>query len=214
MLDFTYLTDPDEFRKRLAAHPTTLIVHGHAVPADVDLAPRLLSAAEIRRVGALTVQEETNVNTEHFLAEQRKAYAAASREHLEEELLRRDRNALLEGRQLQDGRLAGNLLRELVRHLLTLSDHAQLRRIGDATKAGSIEGILEALGAAPADARMLRLYGTTLGSGKPEEEARAEFEALADGRLPHTGDMTTGRPDVVESIRERRERQVPKQVTE
>ncbi len=213
-LDFTYLSDPAKFREQLAGH--TLLIHGQVVPADVDLAPRLLTTQEIRRVGALTVQEETNVNTDHFLSEQRKTYEGVSHRELMEELLRRDRNALLEGRQLQDGRLAGNLLRELTRHLLQTADHAALQKLSTAagSKTLAIDDILTALGAAPMDKRMLRLYGTSLGSGMTEEEARAQVEALVDGRLAHTGDTTVGSADVADSIRERRERQIPAKVKE
>lgn len=211
-LDFAYLSDPAKFREQLAGQ--TLLIHGQVVPADVDLSPRLLTTQEIRRVGALTVQEETNVNTDHFLSEQRKTYASATHRDLEEELLRRDKTALLEGRQLQDGRLAGSLLRELTRHLLQTADHAALTRISTAAsnKSLAIDDILTALGADPMDRRMLRLYGTALGSGKTEEEARATHEGLTDGSIAHTEDLTIGRPDVADSIRERRERQIPEQV--
>lgn len=211
-LDFSYLSDPAKFREQLAGK--TLLIHGQMVPADVDLSPRLLTTQEIRRVGALTVQEETRVNTDQFITEQREVYARTDKRELEAELLRRDRNALLEGRQLQDGRLAGNLLRELVRHLMQTADHVALSRLSTAAgnKTLAIDQILLALGAEPADLRLLKEAGTTLGTGKDPAEVASEFAALADGRLAHTDDMTTGRPDVADSIREQRDRQIPAKV--
>lgn len=175
-----------------------------------DKPARTLTPGEIRRIGALTVQDERVAGLTDFLHEQEDRYSKMDKASLVDELVRRDKHLALEGRQLADGRLAGNLLRELVRHLLTLSDHATIRKVGDASKAGQIEGILLALGAEPAALQDVKRYGTTLGSGQTPEERAAEFERLASGELAHNEDPTQqARPDVADQVRAHRERNIP-----
>lgn len=72
--------------------------------------------------------------------------------------------------------MAGKLLREFMRAALQKADHQQLRAVGDATKTGKIEEVLELLGAEPADARQLKLHGSTLGPLESPEEQREKLE--------------------------------------
>lgn len=141
--------------------------------------PRTLSSQEILRLGALTLQTERSDNLEALITEQRAVYQDTPKDQLILALLDRDRQLAQMGRQIADGRTAGRMLREFVRGLLATADMRTLRRVGDATKGGQIEGILEALGAEPADLRQLGRHGSTLGELE-DQEARAG--ALADGR--------------------------------
>lgn len=148
------------------------------------ITPRALGQDELRRVGAMMIGEEGQVENSKitdFVEQQKESYKGYSREHLIEELCRRDRNAIIEGQNLADGRTAGRLLREFVRGMLYAADHAQLRTIRDevqdTTKAGLVENILRKLGAEPAPARMLRMYGTPLGTGATAEEAEQNISS-------------------------------------
>lgn len=178
-----------------------------ALQSEIDQARterRGLTPQEIRRIGAMTVVNDNSNNMTQELEQQRRSYQGFSKDQLIEEMVRRDKNLMLEGRQLADGRMATNLLRELVRHMLALADQNDLKHlklIGGEDQA-TLNTILKALGAPEADNRMLRLYGTTLGSGQTAEERAAEFAGLADGSLPHTSDNTTARPDVAQAIRD------------
>lgn len=152
-------------------NPDLPVHHAPVLNADSER-PKILTAEEIRRIGALQVEEERSSGLTQFLAEQRGIYEDMSKEQLIEALLARERVLALEGRQLADGRIGGQLLREFVRGLLVQSDHAALRRIGDATKTGQVEQILQALGAPPADASQLKRHGTTLGDADKEAAQR------------------------------------------
>lgn len=176
--------------------PTWRYVDGDPAPAaapvpeallsdgDLGLAPprRILTSQDILRLGAFTLEQERSEAVLDQLIEQEKVYLQTLKENPQElvkTLLERDKHLLTLGRQVADGRSAGKLLRELLRGLLLAADHASLRAIGDATKTGSIEKILQALGADPADARQLKLHGSTLG---PMEDQAERYERLSDGR--------------------------------
>ena len=134
--------------------------------------PKALTPQQLHRLGALTLQDERSDAVESLLTDQEAVYRDMLRRNPEElvtTLLERDRLLANQGRQMADGRMGARLLREFVRGALHLADHASLRRVGDGTKAGSIEKVLEAIGAEPADLRTLRLRGTTLGSEQDEE---------------------------------------------
>lgn len=154
--------------------------------SDYALAPppKPLSPEEILRRGILSIEEESSEAVERLVTDQEATYRAVlqqpgGQDLLVQALLDRDRQLARTGRELATGRAASKMLREFVRGLLHLADHASLRAVGDATKAGKIEGILEALGAEPADLRTLRLRGTTLGTS---EDPAARAEDLASGR--------------------------------
>lgn len=220
--------------QRILEYPGLQVLIGTELYADLetlikaDLVPEpILSLATVRKLGALSVEQEHAVNVAEFLEQQKRDYASRPASQLAEELLRRDENAFREGRMMSDGRMATNLLRELVRHLLQRADRVQLQGLttaarkglpaltqalerGDGGMPGLIEGVLEALGAEPADLRQLRLHGSMLGSGKISEEVVKEFAQLVDGTLAHTEDTTAGSARVGEEIKEFRERIVPK----
>ncbi len=143
---------------------------------------RALAPEQILRLGALTLQEEQSEAVERLLTEQQETYQQVLRERgptaLVEALLARDRQLAQMGRAVADGRTAGRLLREFMRAALQRADYAQLRAVGDATKTGKIEEVLELLGAEPADARQLKIQGSTLGPlASPEEQERKLREA-------------------------------------
>jgi len=154
--------------------------------SDYALAPppKPLSPEEILRRGILSIEEESSEAVERLVTDQQATYREVlkrpgGQEEILQALLDRDRQLARTGRELATGRAASKMLREFVRGLLHLADHASLRAVGDATKAGKIEGILEALGAEPADLKTLRQAGTTLGTGEDREARAAD---LASGR--------------------------------
>lgn len=153
---------------------------------DGDLAlavPRLVGPAELLRLGALTLEQERSDAIESLITDQQQQYREALKQRGPEALIQaladRDRLLAQTGRDLATGRTQGRLLREFVRGLLQYADHSQLRAIGDATKAGKIEGILVALGAEPTDLQQLKKQGSTLG---PLEDPAGRAEDLASGR--------------------------------
>lgn len=189
-----------------ALGPTEALIDG--VVCDLSIFPkrRLLTTQEIRRVGALQVEEQRDEAAGIFLDQQRQGYKDYSKEELIRELVRRDSTSLHEGRALADGRMAGALLREFVRGTLQLADHGSLRavdrqglRLDDGNKTGTIENILRALGAEPADNRTLRLEGHTLGRG-PDSNPEKE---IIDPAIPQ---LTS--PTAPDSIREFRREKV------
>lgn len=142
----------------------------HSAPALPDKEPpRLLTPQEIRRIGAMQVEDERVSGITDFLDQQRLVYEDCSKQQLMNALLDRDKTLALEGRQLADGRIQGRLLREFVRGVLSMADHAALRSVGDGTKAGTIEKLLLAMGAEPADLRQIKQDGTTLGNTERED---------------------------------------------
>ncbi len=152
--------------------------------ADFALAPppeppATLSSQAILRLGALTLKGEQSQAVEHLLDQQQAVYQQTSKEELVRTLLDRDRQLAQMGRQIADGRVASRMLREFVRGLLNLADYPTVKRVGDATKTGQIERVLEALGAEPADLRQLRLHGSTLGE---LESGEGRAEDLVSGK--------------------------------
>lgn len=141
----------------------TQVAQAREVAKHPEATREIIGTAAIRRLGALTVEAEESIQIDNVLADQRNFYESATKKELIETLLERDRTAMLEGRNLARGQTQTNLLREILRGVLLQSDHAQLRQIGDATKTGKVEDILEAIGCPPADARQLKLHGSTLG---------------------------------------------------
>lgn len=139
------------------------------IDSDDALAPppTPLSPEEILRRGILSLEEESSEAVERLVTEQQETYRqilkADGPEPLIEALLARDRQLARTGREMATGRASTRMLREFVRGLLNLADYASVRQVGDATKTGQIEKVLEALGAEPADLRTLRLHGSTLG---------------------------------------------------
>ncbi len=133
--------------------------------------PKVLSPAEVLRLGALTLQAEQSEAVEHLLMEQRYVYERASKEDLIDALLARDRQLANLGRQVADGRTASRLLREFMRAALYVA--------GGKADARQVEETLNKLGAEPADLRQLKEYGSTLG---PLQEAEERAEDLSSGR--------------------------------
>jgi hypothetical protein len=124
---------------------------------------------DLLRLGALTLEEDRAASVEALLTEQEHTYRRvlerSGPEPLIAALLERDRHLAQMGRQLADGRTAGRLLREFVRAVLARAD----------LNAGSeVERILGELNAEQADARQLRLHGSTTG---PLEDRLAQAEA-------------------------------------
>lgn len=132
--------------------------------------PTILQPADLLRLGAFSLESERSEAVEQQLASQREVYEQASQHDLIEALLARDRHLMQTGREAADGRMTGRLLRELMRGLLQQADASELKQLGQATKGKAIEGILQALGAEPADARQLKLQGSTLGPMEDPEE--------------------------------------------
>lgn len=178
-------TDCCMARHATAVPPWTCDCPCHTQPIEAVESPEpptALSPQEILRLGALTLQAERAEGIEQLLAEQRDTYQAMLQQdpvQLVEALLDRDRQLAQMGRQVADGRTASRMLREFVRGLLNAADYPTVKRVGDATKTGQIEKILEALGAEPADLRQLQKQGTTLGE---LESGEGRAEELAEGR--------------------------------
>lgn len=125
-----------------------------------------LTHTEIRRIGALQVQQQQDHALDQFLTEQKTIYQETPKEELIETLLDRDRQLALEGRQLADGRIGGRLLREFVRGILQGLDSKDPQKV---------EEMLRGLGAEPADTRQLRLHGTTLGPDATQDNRDQTF---------------------------------------
>lgn len=154
----------------------------HHAPQVGTERPKILTPEQIRRIGALQVEDERVQGITDFLLEQRRVYRDNySKEELIEALLDRDRTLALEGRQLADGRIQGRLLREFVRATLNMADHTSLRNVNDGSKAAAIERLLLALGAEPADLRQIKQDGTTLGSADREDKAVERTEQWKKG---------------------------------
>jgi hypothetical protein len=128
-------------------------------------APKILSPEQIRRLGAMHVEQIHDAQLDTFLEAQRETYEEASREQLIETLVDRDRRLALEGRALADGKMQSRLLREFARAMVTGL------RSGEPAK---IEELVQAMGGEPADQRQLRLAGHTLGVDTDERYAHVE----------------------------------------
>lgn len=128
----------------------------------------LLTPQQIRRIGALQVEDIRDLALDQFVEQQRAIYDDCSRETLIQTLCDRDRSLASEGRAMANGQTGKVLLREFVRGVLAAADNADPLRF---------EKTLAQLGAPPADARQIRLHGTTLGTGQSSEERRLELEA-------------------------------------
>lgn len=141
---------------------------------------------------------------ERHLGEQAAEYEQFSKEQLIEELIRRDRNAIVKGQEIAEGKTAGKLLREFVRGILYQADEADRQVIQNELQPGrgTIDTILKLMGAEPTPKRDLRLNGgTTLGNinqAPPDQP-----ETLEDWQ------RTTPRADVAQDIRENASRVQP-----
>jgi hypothetical protein len=134
--------------------------------------PKALAPQEILRLGALTLHAEQSEAVEHLLMDQRHIYEDSSKHDLIEALLARDRALANMGRQVADGRTASRLLREFMRAALYAAEGKADPQV--------VERALNKLGAEPADARTLKLHGSTLG---PLEDPAERAEGLASGRV-------------------------------
>ena len=139
-----------------------------------DGRPKVLAPEALMRLGALTLQTERSDAVEQQLSDQQIAYEEALRLHgpqgLITALLERDRLLLNQGRQMADGRMAGRLLREFMR--------AALYTAGGKPQIEAAEAAIKRLGGEEADARQLKLHGSTLG---PLEAPERVAEQLASG---------------------------------
>ncbi len=139
-----------------------------------DGRPKILPPEQLLRLGALTLQTEQSAAVEAHLDDQRIAYEEALRIHgpqgLITALLERDRVLLNQGRTLADQRAASRLLREFMR--------GALYSAGGKPQIEAAEAAIRRLGGEEADARQLKLHGSTLG---PLEEPAVVAEQLASG---------------------------------
>jgi hypothetical protein len=131
-------------------------------------APKALAPEEILRLGALTLQAERSEAVNDLLMEQHAVYRDSTKQELIDALLARDRALANMGRQIADGRTATRLLREFMRAALYSAEGKADPQV--------VERALQTLGAEPADARQLRLHGSTLG---PLEDPKVRAEGLA-----------------------------------
>jgi hypothetical protein len=136
--------------------------------------PKVLAPEALLRLGALTIEAESSDALEKLLDQQKAAYEAAFLERGVGALITalRDRDRLLanQGRQIVDGRAAGRLLREFMR--------AALYQAEGRPQIEAAEQAIRRLGGEQADARQLKLHGSTLG---PLEKPEVVAEGLADG---------------------------------
>ena len=170
--------EPDEYDPEAQdANLPAGLVASPMSESDSDYAlappPRILSPEAIRRLGALTTMDDRSEAVEQQITDQEQVYRStfkrAGVEPLIEALLARDRQLMLDGRRLADGTMQGRLLREFVRGLLIAADKGTPQ---------AVEKLLVGLGAEPADARQLKLHGSTLG---PLEDPKVRAEGLASG---------------------------------
>ncbi|HEY9016333.1 MAG TPA: hypothetical protein VIM84_14865, partial [Gemmatimonadales bacterium] len=141
---------------------------------------RALSSQQILRLGALTVEDDQITALAKLLTEQERTYrevlALEGPEPLIQALRDRDTQLAHLGRQVANQTTASRLLREFMRMALQGSDHASLKRIGDATKAGKIEEVLALMSGSVVDARQLKLHGSTLGPLETEEAREGKIQ--------------------------------------
>jgi hypothetical protein len=140
--------------------------------------PKVLSPQEVLRLGALTLQAESSEAVERLLEDQEAAYRVALKrqgpEVLIEALAARDRLLANQGRQIADGRTVSRIAREMVR--------AALYSTGGRPDAQAVQRAIDSFGGElkVADARQLKLHGSTLGPlADPEKVA----EKLVDGSM-------------------------------
>jgi hypothetical protein len=127
--------------------------------------PKILSPAEIRRLGALQTETIYDDTMDQFLDSQRETYEHSSHAQLVDTLLDRDRLLASEGRRLANGQLLAQLLREFARTMVSGL------RSGEVEK---IEALVRAMGGSPADLRQLKLHGHTLGGDPGERTAHVD----------------------------------------
>ena|SRR5665213_372355 len=135
-----------------------------------DGRPKILPPEQLLRLGALTLQAERSEAVERLLEDQAAVYVTKSKEELVEALVARDALLAHQGRQIADGRTGSRLLREFMRAALYQAEGK-----------GSIEAAeaaIRRLGGEEADARQLKLHGSTLG---PLESPEAVAGKLASG---------------------------------
>ena len=145
-----------DWRRRLTRAWTALLAPP-TLPGPIGL-----PVEQLRRLGALTLQEDRSEAVEHYIMEQRFIYEHASKEDLVWTLLARDRQLLIEGKRLADGTVGHRVLREFMRASLYASEGKANPQM--------VERVLQTLspGMEQADARQLKLHGSTLGSvGEP-----------------------------------------------
>lgn len=147
-------------------------------------APKALKPDSLLRLGAATLEAERSLAVEELLDDQEATYrrilATEGPEPLIEALLDRDRLLANQGRQLADGRMGSRLLREFVRAVLYQAEAGAGGGKGQARLL--VDQVLQRLGGEVADARQVRMHGSTLGPlESPEAQAR-RAEELASGR--------------------------------
>lgn len=138
--------------------------------------PSILDPEQLLRLGALTLEAEQSEAVEKLVEQQQEVYQDASREELLQALRARDTLLANQGRQLADGRTASRLLREFMR--------ASLYRAGGMPNVQAVQKVIEQFGAEGADARQLRLHGSTLG---PLEPPAVVAERLTSGEQKERG---------------------------
>lgn len=143
------------------------------------LAPlaRPLPPEQVLRLGALTLEQEKSAAVDALVEDQRATYERCSKEALIDALLDRDRLLAHQGRQIADGRTVSRIAREMVR--------AALYSAGGRVDRDAVQRAIDSFGAGDpahevADARQLKLHGSTLGPLVDPEKAA---EALEKGTL-------------------------------
>jgi hypothetical protein len=124
--------------------------------------PKILSPAEIRRLGAMQTEVIHDETMDQFLDSQRAIYEKHSHAALVETLLDRDRLLASEGRRLSNGQMQSQLLREFARIMVSGLRSGEVE---------TIEALVRAMGGSPADLRQLKLHGHTLGTDPGERTA-------------------------------------------
>lgn len=147
---------------------------------------RPLPAAQVLRLGALTLEQEQSVAVERLLEDQRAMYEDCSKGALIEALLDRDRLLAHQGRQIADGRTVGRIAREMIR--------AALYSAGGRPDAQAVQRAIEAFDPAEreVDARQLKLHGSTLGPLGDPEKAAAALESGALKARPGSATVREG----------------------
>ena len=125
-----------------------LLGHDPAAPI-VGLPPE-----QLRRLGALTLQEDRSEAVEQHVTLQRHAYEGATKAQLIETLIARDRELMEQGKRLADGTIGGRVLKETMRAALYHAD-GQVARVE--------EILTNMMGAEPSDRRALGRHGSMLG---------------------------------------------------
>lgn len=169
--------------------------------------PKALDEVTLMRIGAEFPQIDGHANKaeiDRHLEAQRQEYLRYDRVDLVAELIRRDKNAILKGQEIAEGKVTGRLLREFVRGILYTADKADLVGIERGLRNGAqIDRILGLLGAESASARDLRLNGgTTLGDIRPGSLTPIEDRIERPAGAPITPSTQLSSPAAAEAVRE------------